>query len=141
MATPLCDTSMRYEVELVSALTAASSHVRWAGLGMSWLAFTSATSAKPPKFDSKPQMRWLAASMESAWAVGSWSSTKLQCTVTRSPGFQLRTADPTRSTTPLASDPTTWYGRLWRAPHALSLPRRSRKRNVGSGSKIEVHTV
>ncbi len=58
-----------------------------------------------------------------------------------SPGFQLRTAEPTRSTTPEASEPTTWKGWSWRAPHTLSLPRRLRNPNVGSGSKIEVHTV
>jgi hypothetical protein len=56
-------------------LTADSSHVRCEGLGMSWLALTIDRSARPPKFDSKPQMRWLAASIESSWADGSWSST------------------------------------------------------------------
>ena len=66
---------MRYDVELHSALHAASSHVRWEGFGMSWFTFTTARSARPPKFDSKPQIRWLAASIESSWAVGSWSST------------------------------------------------------------------
>src|SRR4051812_43006758 len=86
-------------------------------------------------------MRWLAASIESSWADGSWSSTWLQWMVTLSPGFQLRTAEPTLTTTPAASDPTTWYGSAWRAPHTLSLPRRSRNPNVESGSKIEVHTV
>ena len=124
-----------------SPLTAASSQVRCSGLGMSWLAFTTDRSARPPKFDSKPQMRWLVASIESSWADGSWSSRWLQCTVTRSPGFQLRTAEPTRSTTPEASEPTTWWSRAWRLPHALSLPRRSRNPKVGSGSKIDVHTV
>ena len=99
---------MRYDVELHSALTADSSHVRWVGFGMSWFAFTSARSARPPKFVSKPQMRWLVASIESSCADGSWSSTELQWTVTLSPGFQLRTAEPTRSTTPDASEPTTW---------------------------------
>src|SRR6185436_7258851 len=69
------------------------------------------------------------------------SSTWLQCTVTLSPGFQLRTADPTRSTTPDASEPITWYGSAWRAAHSDSRPRRSRNANVGSGSKIEVQTV
>ena len=109
------------DVELHSALTAASSHVRWVGFGISWLAFTTDRSARPPKFVSKPQIRWLAASIESSCADGSWSSTWLQCTVTRSPGFQLRTAEPTRSTTPEASEPTTWYGWAWRArPLALA---------------------
>ena len=75
MAAPLWLTSIRYDVELHSALTTASSHVRWAGLGMSWLALTTVRSARPPKLDSKPQMRWLVASIESSWADGSWSST------------------------------------------------------------------
>src|SRR4051794_3887476 len=141
MSTPFCDTSMRYDVELHSALHAASSHDRCAGFGMSWLAFTTVRSASPPKFDSKPQMRWFVASMESSWADGSWSSTWLQWIVTRSPGFQLRTASPTFTTTPDASEPTTWYGNACRAPHFDSLASRSRKRNVGSGSKIDVHTV
>ena len=110
MRAPLSPTSMRYDVELQSALTAASSHVRWVGLGISWLAFTTDRSASPPKFVSNPQIRWLAASIESSCADGSWSSTWLQCTVTRSPGFQLRTAAPTFSTTPDASEPITWYG-------------------------------
>ena len=61
--------------------------------------------------------------------------------MTASPGFQLRTAEPVRSTTPDASLPITWYGWSWRAPHTLSLPRRFRNPNVGSGSKIDVHTV
>ena len=76
-------------------------------------------------------MRWLVASIESSCADGSWSSTWLQCTVTASPGFQSRTAEPTRSTTPAASLPTTWYGWSWRAPHTLSLPSRARNANVG----------
>src|SRR4051794_5456121 len=108
---------------------------------MSWLALTTVRSARPPKLVSKPQMRWLAASIESSWAEGSWSSTWLQWMVTLSPTFQLRTAEPVRTTTPEASEPTTWYGRACRAPQTLSLPRRSRKPNVESGSKIEVHTV
>jgi hypothetical protein len=33
---------------------AASSQVRWAGLGISWLVLTMASSARPPKFVSKP---------------------------------------------------------------------------------------
>ena len=61
--------------------------------------------------------------------------------MTASPGFQFRTAEPTRSTTPDASLPITWNGWSWRAPHTLSLPRRFRNPNVGSGSKIDVHTV
>src|SRR6478752_6813529 len=134
-------TTMRYEVLLHSALQAASSQVRCLGLGISWLALTTVRSASDPKLVSKPQMRWLAASIESSWADGSWSSTWLQWMVTLSPTFQLRTAEPVRTTTPEASEPTTWYGRAWRAPQMLSLPRRSRNPKVGSGSKIEVHTV
>jgi hypothetical protein len=65
----------------------------------------------------------------------------LQWIVTRSPGFQLRTAEPTPSTTPAASEPTTWYGRAWRAAHVDSRAYRSRNPNVGRGSKIEVQTV
>ncbi len=61
--------------------------------------------------------------------------------MTASPGFQFRTAEPVRSTTPDASLPITWNGWSWRAPHTLSLPSRFRKPNVGSGSKIDVHTV
>ena len=86
-------------------------------------------------------MRWFVASIESSCALGSWSSTWLECTVTASPGFHIRTAEPTRSTTPAASLPTTWNGRSCRFPHTLSLPRRARNGNVGRGSKIEVHTV
>ena len=86
-------------------------------------------------------MRWLVASIESSCALGSWSSTWLQCTVTASPGFHIRTAEPTRSTTPAASLPTTWNGWSCRAPHTLSRPSRCRNPNVGSGSKIDVHTV
>src|SRR5689334_4534578 len=86
-------------------------------------------------------MRWFEASIESSWAVGSWSSTWLQCTVTGSPGFQPRTAEPTRTTTPEASLPITWYGWSWRAPQTLSRPSRFRNPNVGTGSKIEVQTV
>src|SRR5690606_19941066 len=86
-------------------------------------------------------MRGLAASIEPSCADGSWSPTYLQWTTTRSPGFQFRTAEPTLSTTPGASAPTTWKSCAWRAPHTDSLPRRSRKPKVGSGSKIEVQTV
>src|SRR4051794_33752301 len=86
-------------------------------------------------------MRWLAASIESSCAEGSWSSRQLQCTGTRSPGFQLRTAEPTRTTTADASEPTTWKSCWWRLPQTDSLARRSRNMNVDSGSKIDVHTV
>ena len=87
-------------------------------------------------------MRWLAAIIESSWALWSWSSTWLQCTVTRSPGFQLRTAVPTFSTTPEASLPTTWYGWSWRLAHSLSRPRRAIGPNVLTGSKmLDPHRV
>src|SRR4029434_11087376 len=112
-------------VEAHRPLTADSSQVRWAGLGMIWLALTTVRSARPPKFDSKPQMRWLAASIESSWADGSWSSTKLQWTTTRSPTFQLRTAEPFRRITAEASDPTTWKSWAWRGPPTDSAARRS----------------
>src|SRR4051794_2673960 len=46
---PLPDTSWRYAVELTRPGAAASSQVRCRGLGISWLDFTSATSARPPK--------------------------------------------------------------------------------------------
>src|SRR6185312_4127857 len=86
-------------------------------------------------------MRWLVASIESSCALGSWSSTWLQWTVTASPGCQTRTAEPTRSTTPAASLPTTWNGWSCRAPQTLSRPSRCRNPKVGTGSKIDVHTV
>ena len=65
----------------------------------------------------------------------------MQCTVTRSPGFQLRTAEPTRSNTPEASLPTTWYGWSWRAAQELSRARRAIGPNVETGSKMLDHTV
>ena len=57
IAAPLWLTSCRYAVELTSPGEAASSQVRCAGLGISWLDFTRASSARPPKFVSKPQIR------------------------------------------------------------------------------------
>ena len=63
---PFLDTSMRYAVELHSALIAASSHDRCVGLGMSWFALTTEMSARPPKFVSNPQIRWLFESIESS---------------------------------------------------------------------------
>src|SRR5262245_613819 len=98
-------------------------------------------SANPPKFDSKPQMRWFVAIIESSCALGSWSSTCRQCTVTSAPGCQLRTAEPTCKTTPDASEPITWYGWSCRAPQTDSRPSRFKNPNVGSGSKIDVQTV
>src|SRR6185503_2495762 len=108
---------------------------------MSWFALTTAISARPPKLVSNPQMRWLVAIIESSCADGSWSSTCRQWTVTRSPVFQFRTAEPTRSTTPDASEPITWNGWSWRAPHTLSRANRFKNPKVGSGSKIDVQTV
>ena len=104
----------------MSALTAASSHVRCAGFGISWFAFTTVSSASPPKLVSKPQIRWLVASIESSCAEGSWSSTWLQCTVTASPGFQLRTAEPDaqHDTRGVAADHVERLV-VARAPHAL----------------------
>ena len=54
-----------------------------------------------------------------------------------------RAAPPSRRAAPRrrASLPTTWYGWSWRAPHTLSRPSRARNPKVGSGSKIDVHTV
>ncbi len=43
--------------------------------------------------------------------------------------------------TPEASEPRAWKSWSWRLPHSLSRPRRVRNPNVGSGSKIELHTV
>src|SRR6476469_3779520 len=57
IAAPWWLTSCRYAVELTNPGAAASSHVRCAGLGISWLDFTSANSASPPKLVSNPQMR------------------------------------------------------------------------------------
>src|SRR3954471_5400116 len=49
MSPPFLLTSWRYAVQLTRPGDAASSHVRWAGLGISWLALTRAMSASPPK--------------------------------------------------------------------------------------------
>ena len=61
--------------------------------------------------------------------------------MTRSPGFQLRTAEPTRSTTPDGVGADDVERLVVARPPTLSLPRRLRNPNVGSGSKIDVHTV
>ena len=50
---------------------AASSQVRCSGLGISWLALTIATSARPPKLVSKPQIRCEGSSIVSLWPSGS----------------------------------------------------------------------
>ena len=57
MSPPFLLTSWRYAVQLTRPGEAASSQVRCAGLGISWLALTSAMSARPPKLVSKPQIR------------------------------------------------------------------------------------
>ena len=66
---------------------AASSQVRWAGFGISWLAFTSATSARPPKLVSKPQIRCCGSSIVSSWPSGSSSSTDRQWATTSVAGL------------------------------------------------------
>ncbi|BBJ38847.1 hypothetical protein SSPO_015650 [Streptomyces antimycoticus] len=105
---PLRETSCRYAVELTRPEEAASSQVRWAGIGISWLALTSESSASPPKLVSKPQMRCSGSSMLSSWPSGERSSMDRQWATTRSPGFQWRTPGPVRSTTPARSEPRTW---------------------------------
>ena len=61
--------------------------------------------------------------------------------MTRSPGFQLRTAEPTRSTTPDGIAADDLIGWSWRLAHSLSRPRRASGPNVLTGSKMLVHTV
>src|SRR3954447_23095935 len=114
MSPPFLLTSCRYAVQFTNPGEAASSQVRCSGLGMSWLDFTSATSARPPKLVSKPQIRCSGSSIVSLWPSGPSSSTDRQCATTRSPGFQLCTPTPVLSTTPERSEPTMWYGRAWR---------------------------
>jgi len=79
--------------------------------------------------------------MVSLCPMGDSSSTLRQCATTVSPGFQALTPGPTRSTTPEASDPMTWYGRSWRLASACVRPYFSRNPNVETGSKMLVHTV
>src|SRR3954449_244651 len=104
---PLCDTNCRYAVELTSPGQAASSQVRCAGLGISWLLLTRDSSARPPKLVSKPQIRCCGSIIVSSCPAGSSSSTDRQCATTSSPGDQRFTPGPTRSTTPARSEPTT----------------------------------
>ena len=141
MPAPLRETSCRYAVELTSPGTAASSQVRCADLGISWLALTSASWASPPKLVSKPQIRCSGSSIVSLWPSGLSSSTERQCATTSSPGFQACTPGPVRSTTPDRSDPTTWYGRSCRWASGDVRPYRARNPNVETGSKIEDQTV
>ncbi len=141
IAAPFLETSCRYAVELTSPGLAASSQLRWAGLGISWFVLTRASSARPPKLVSKPQIRCSGSSIVSSWPAASSSSTERQCATTSSPGFHLLTPAPVRSTTPARSEPITWYGRSCRLVSAESFPYLRRKAKVGTGSKIEVHTV
>ena len=94
MPAPLWQTSWRYAVELTSPGEAASSQVRWAGLGISWLDFTRASSASPPKLVSKPQIRCSGSSIVSLWPSGLSSSTLRQWATTSSPGCHRCTPGP-----------------------------------------------
>src|SRR6478752_942169 len=122
MSPPFLLTSWRYAVQLTRPGDAASSQVRCAGLGISWLALTSATSARPPKLVSKPQIRCSGSSIVSLWPSGDSSSTERQCATTSVPGAHLVTPGPVLSTTPARSEPTTWYGRSWRLVSSLLRP-------------------
>ena len=122
MAPPFFETSWRYAVELTSPGEAASSQVRCAGLGISWLDFTRAISARPPKLVSKPQIRCCGSSIVSLWPSASSSSTERQCATTSVPGFHFVTPGPVLSTTPARSEPTMWYGRSWRLVSSESRP-------------------
>jgi len=128
-------------VEFTSPGHAASSHDRCRGLGISWFALTRASSASPPKFVSNPQIRCSGSSIVSLCPSGLSSSTDRQWATTSSPGFHACTPGPQRSTTPDRSDPTTWYGTSWRFASGERRPYRSRKVNVDTGSKMDVHTV
>src|SRR4029453_13890401 len=107
ISAPLGDPSCRYAVELTSPGQAASSQVRCAGLGISWLDLTSAISASPPKLVSKPQIRCSGSSIVSSCPSGLSNSTDRQCATPSSPGFHAFTPDPVRNTTPARSEPTT----------------------------------
>ena len=63
---PCRETSCRYAVELTRPGQAASSQLRCAGLGISWFDLTSASSARPPKLVSKPQIRCCGSSIVSS---------------------------------------------------------------------------
>src|SRR6478735_6767596 len=141
MSPPFFETSWRYAVQFTRPGEAASSQVRCAGLGISWLALTSATSARPPKLVSKPQIRCCGSSIVSSWPSGSSSSTERQWATTSVPGCHLVTPGPVFSTTPDRSEPTTWYGRSCRLVSGESFPYRLRKLKVETGSKIDVQTV
>src|SRR5215216_5781369 len=126
MLAPFAETSCRYAVLFTNPGDAASSQVRCAGFGISWFDLTSASSARPPKFVSKPQIRCSESSIVSLCPSGDSSSTDRQCATT---------------STPARSEPTTWYGRSWRAVSGDNFPYRFKKANVDTGSKIDVQTV
>jgi hypothetical protein len=115
------------------------SHVRWVGLGISWLALTTVRSASPPKLVSKPQIRWFEGEHRVVVRRRILVVDVVAVHVTRSPGFQLRTADR-----PAARRPTRpsrhVVRQAWRAPTRLAAEP-IEEPNVGSGSKIDVHTV
>ena len=99
---------------------------------MSWLAFTMLRSARPPKFDSKPQMRWFGGQHRVVVR-----RRVLVVDVVAVHGDRVARASscapPSRCAArrPDASLPITWYGWSWRLPHTLSLPSRLRNSNVG----------
>src|SRR2546423_13093247 len=132
---PWCETSRRYAVEFTSPGQAASSQLRCAGLGISWLALTRASSARPPKFVSKPQIRCCGSSIVSSCPAPASRSTDRQRAATSSPGFHFVTPGPTRRTTPAASEPTTWYGRSCRRGRPGGPPERAGEPDVANGSQ------
>src|SRR3569832_1780356 len=141
MPAPKNNTNKQKTNELTRPGEAASSHVRCGAFGISWLALTSASSASPPKLVSKPQISCCGSINETSWPAASSSSTDRQWATTSSPAFHFVTPNPTRSTTPARSEPTTWYGWSCFFVSEEYLPYRSRKPNVDTGSKIDVHTV
>jgi hypothetical protein len=90
---------------------------------------------------SKPQIRCCGSSIVSSCPAASSSSTDRQWATTSSPAAHLVTPGPTRSTTPAASEPTTWYGRSWCLVSAETRPYFLRNLKVDTGSKMLVHTV
>src|ERR1044072_6638171 len=83
---PLRETSCRYAVEFTNPGHAASTQDRCAGLGISWLVLTNASSANPPKLVSNPQIRCSGSNIVSLCPSGDSSSTDKQCATTSSPG-------------------------------------------------------
>ncbi len=96
MSPPFLLTSWRYAVQLTRPGEAASSQVRCSGLGISWLALTSAIWASPPKLVSKPQIRCSGSSMVSLCPSGPSSSTERQCATTSVAGLPGVHAEPGR---------------------------------------------